>query len=171
MTPLFSAFSRDVSGIATRGLDERFRRRVIPRGYEAAEAGTVLAIWEGMSNTVRFLGTSDQITACDCCGRENLKSTVKLDVGNGLTHFGVGCAAKALRMGVAQVKAATKAVDDASAEAARVAADAKHAAFMAEWAAFLDAQVPAFRGRIVDQLAAMGGMVKARAMFNAERGA
>lgn len=29
---------------------------------------------------VVFLGTTDDVTTCDCCGRENLKSTVALQL-------------------------------------------------------------------------------------------
>jgi len=44
----------------------------------------------------KIMGITDEVTACDCCGKTNLKRTVVLDNGSGIVHFGVDCAAKAM---------------------------------------------------------------------------
>lgn len=41
-----------------------------------------------------FLGITDEVTACDCCGRSNLKSTVAFDVAGEIVHYGSTCAAR-----------------------------------------------------------------------------
>lgn len=117
-----------------------------------------------MNNAVTYLGTTDEVFTCDCCGKTGLKSTVALSIDGGEpVYFGVTCAARALRVGVKEVKAATKAADDAKAAADKARRDAEHAAYMTKWTAFLNAQVP---GRnMIDQIATLGGMAKARAMF------
>ena len=87
----------------------------------------------------KFLGTTDEITACECCGKMDLKQTVgieDLDTGEQL-HFGTTCAARALKLQVTEVKRGTKAADDEryrqEAAARRVIAEAESA----RWAAFL----------------------------------
>lgn len=53
--------------------------------------------------TFRVLGVTDDRTACECCGKSNLKVTVALDVmddeGNGsgeVVYYGRDCASKVL---------------------------------------------------------------------------
>jgi hypothetical protein len=41
-----------------------------------------------------FLGTTDEVTVCDCCGKSNLKSTVAFDVAGEIVHYGSTCAAR-----------------------------------------------------------------------------
>jgi hypothetical protein len=41
-----------------------------------------------------FLGTTDEVTTCDCCGKSNLKSTVVFDVAGEIVHYGSTCAAR-----------------------------------------------------------------------------
>jgi len=86
-----------------------------------------------------YLGTSDEVDACDCCGKSDLKSTVAiLDNDSGETlYFGTTCAARALKQTVKEVKAGTAAADRAKAEAERKAQQAKHDAEMKEWKAYL----------------------------------
>lgn len=47
---------------------------------------------------MKLLGINDDVTTCECCGKQNLKCTVVLssDDGMGQVHFGRDCAAKAL---------------------------------------------------------------------------
>jgi hypothetical protein len=41
----------------------------------------------------KALGTDDSITSCDCCGRNNLKFTVTIELDNGeIAHYGQICA-------------------------------------------------------------------------------
>lgn len=54
-----------------------------------------------MTRKYTILGTSDEVTTCDCCGKKNLRSTVALEAtdGSGDVHFGRVCAARALGWG------------------------------------------------------------------------
>lgn len=67
-----------------------------------------------MTNTTqrfRILGTTQDVTNCECCGRVGLKKTVVLGVldADGVvmceTHYGVDCAARATGFGAAAIKA------------------------------------------------------------------
>jgi Cys-tRNA synthase (O-phospho-L-seryl-tRNA:Cys-tRNA synthase) len=63
------------------------------------EYGTLHAIAQGMETTntrYQILGTTDEVTSCDCCGRTNLKKTVALLVNDFPKFFGVDCAAAAM---------------------------------------------------------------------------
>jgi len=45
-------------------------------------------------NGARIVGTSDDVNACDCCGRSDLKRTVAIMNADGeVNHFGTTCAA------------------------------------------------------------------------------
>src|SRR5688572_23964513 len=61
----------------------------------------------------KFLGTSDDVTACDCCGRAKLKSTVALllDGSDDPVYFGVTCAAHALRRTVKEIRDGARLAD------------------------------------------------------------
>ncbi|MFD6361230.1 hypothetical protein ACFWFX_15430 [Streptomyces roseolus] len=76
----------------------------------------------------KILGTTDDVTTCELCGRDELKGTVALcplDVeGNedGLpVYFGTSCAAKAAGWTVREVKAGVKKAESAKREAEREA--------------------------------------------------
>jgi len=47
----------------------------------------------------RVLGTTEEVTSCDCCGRANLQQTVALEClyTAALVYFGTTCAARANR--------------------------------------------------------------------------
>lgn len=112
---------------------------------------------------VKFLGMSDDVTTCGCCGRVNLKRTVALSFDDAdATYYGTTCAAHALRMPAAEVKRAAKAADDArEAEEQK----ARKAAFDAEFKAFrdkIDRLVPQLRGNYFRQLETLGGLRAAR---------
>lgn len=43
----------------------------------------------------KALGTTDAVTACDCCGKSNLKMTVAMQLDDGeVVHYGRTCAAR-----------------------------------------------------------------------------
>ncbi len=43
----------------------------------------------------KALGTTDEITSCDCCGKSNLKSTVVIELDDGqIVHYGCVCATR-----------------------------------------------------------------------------
>lgn len=120
-----------------------------------------------VASEVRYLGTTDDVTTCECCGRANLKATVALSVdGADPVYFGSDCAARAIGRSVAEVKRGTKKADDDRAAAERARRDAEHAAFMARWSAFLVATAPSGHD-VFTRIAALGGMKRAREMFNA----
>lgn len=86
-----------------------------------------------------YLGTTDERTTCECCGKQGLKHTVAIrDIEQDTDHFfGVTCAARALRVQVAAVRKGAAAADKATAEAKRREQEkARRVAEAAEWAAF-----------------------------------
>lgn len=125
-------------------------------------------------SNVTFLGTSDEVNTCDCCGRKDLKSTVALETEEGQTvFFGVVCAANALKRTAKEVKSEAKKADEAKRQAELRAQQAASLARDAKWQAFLDSKCPGLRdfqgkGDRIRQIAALGGMSAARALFNAE---
>ena len=54
-----------------------------------------------MFPSVKILGITDEVTTCGCCGRNGLKKTIALEIGESTvpTYYGTQCAAKALRFG------------------------------------------------------------------------
>lgn len=63
----------------------------------------------------QIMGTTDERSDCDCCGRSGLKQTVCLvDLeSREYVYFGTTCAAKAAKWGVKEVKQAiNKAIED-----------------------------------------------------------
>jgi hypothetical protein len=121
-----------------------------------------------------YLGTTDEVTTCDCCGKTNLKNTVvirDLDTGEDL-YFGVSCAAKALKVQVADVKKGTAEADRKRAEEERARREAEQRAEHARWVAYLIEQT----GGIYDykrspdvfrMIQALGGYAAAKAGYRA----
>ena len=101
---------------------------------------------------------------CQCCGRSELKTTVKvvsLDGGTTL-WMGTGCAAKACGVGVREFGKSLKAAQDAQYDVEWKARDAEAKRAYAHFQAFLDARCPQFAGDRLRQLEALGGMRAAR---------
>ena len=46
---------------------------------------------------MKILGISDEVTTCECCGKNGLKKTVVLGTETGTVHYGSDCAALAMR--------------------------------------------------------------------------
>jgi hypothetical protein len=63
------------------------------------------------TNKVVFLGTTDEVTTCDCCGRANLKKTIALLVNDFPVYYGSACAENALGRPNYEIKRATKHAD------------------------------------------------------------
>lgn len=115
--------------------------------------------------SAKFLGTTDDVTTCDCCGRKGLKSTVALELAEATdpVYYGVTCAAKALRMPAREVKASASHADRERAEQERRARNAAADAAAAPWFAFLAAE-----GKGDDtfrRIESLGGYAAARALF------
>lgn len=74
----------------------------------------------------RVLGTTDDVTECEHCGRTELKGTIRLGVldadGNveDVTHFGAVCGAQAAGWTAKDIRKQATAADRAAREAERV---------------------------------------------------
>jgi hypothetical protein len=107
---------------------------------------------------VRFLGTTDDVTQCECCGKDNLKHTVALSIGGGdPVFFGVTCAARAIGRTPKEVrseaKRAEKEIDRLVAlEHSRI--ERGHFEEQREW---LNERVPGLRDDRFRQIQALGG--------------
>ena len=105
-------------------------------------------------------------STCECCGREELKRTVKMVSGDTVMWVGVGCAAKGTSVSVREINA-TERTAQGEADAARtIIVAAEHAAHMVRWHAHLDARCPEHRGAILLQTRALGGHAAARVGFS-----
>lgn len=117
-----------------------------------------------MKTATKFLGTTDDVTTCDCCGRKDLKSTVALDLGEGdQVYYGVTCAARALALPPAYIRAASRKADRAKADAKARADRQAWDDAQAPWFAFL-----AIYGSGSDtfrRIESLGGYKAARASF------
>jgi len=97
------------------------------------------------SSTIRGAGFTQDINECECCGRSDLKGTVRMLLvdsdGNGelIGYYGVRCAAAHFGRTAKEIRSEAKAADAAAREAdyraRRVAADAQYAALEASWTA------------------------------------
>jgi hypothetical protein len=115
-------------------------------------------------NGVKFLGTSDEVTTCDCCGRKNLKSTVALSIEDAdPVYYGVTCAARALKMGVKEVRQATSAADLAKAAAEQAERAARFEADQKPWFAYLEANGTG--ADTFSRIQSLGGYTVAREKF------
>lgn len=92
----------------------------------------------------RVLGTTDDVTTCELCGREDLRGTVVLETidadGNGtgdLVHYGSDCGARAAGWTTREMGRRVTAANKAAHEAAMAALNANVAARHAAYAAYL----------------------------------
>jgi hypothetical protein len=68
---------------------------------------------DNTNRTVTWLGTTDEVTTCDCCGKKDLKGTVALSINDSdAVYYGCTCAARALGRTVKEVRVESKKVDD-----------------------------------------------------------
>jgi recombinational DNA repair protein (RecF pathway) len=125
---------------------------------------------ETMNTALRMLGTTDEVTTCDCCGRKDLKDTVAFEREDGqVVYFGCVCAARALRSTAKDIRSSARAADKAKADAEKEARDKAWRGEDALWQAFLDSKAPAQIGNRFLQLQALGGYAVANAAFQAGR--
>jgi hypothetical protein len=98
----------------------------------------------------RIVGTTDEVTSCDCCGKTELKSTVELweldadgnDLGDQPVYFGVTCAARAMRREVKEVRRDVRTADQVREAAARAAKYAAEKAREDAWRYWLNQHSP-----------------------------
>ncbi len=103
-------------------------------------------------------------SVCDCCGREDLKKTVKLINPEGRpVWYGVGCAARSMGTTTKTVRAAKRAAEVAAINAEQIARNTEWRLTDASWQAFLDRA--AGPGERYDQIRKLGGMAKARELL------
>lgn len=121
-----------------------------------------------MNSNTKFLGTSDENTVCECCGKKNLKSTVALSIDDAdPVYFGVTCAARALKVGVKEVRTANRAADIAKAAADRAEREALHRARFGSWSAWLETK-SGLKGDVFRAIEKLGGYGAANAAYEAE---
>lgn len=92
------------------------------------------------------LGTTDHVTVCWLCGRDELRGTIALDTldadGNrtgNIVYYGASCGAKAAGWTQKDIKAAAKAADTAKRDAERAARDEASARYIAARDAYAQA--------------------------------
>jgi len=86
----------------------------------------------------RVLGTTDHVTVCWLCGRDELRGTIALEVldadGNAtgtVVYYGSSCGARAAGWTQAEFKAAVKIADQERVDAVRAARQAESDAYIA----------------------------------------
>lgn len=101
-----------------------------------------------MNTSYRYTGTTDEVTVCDHCGRNELKGTVIVtvldgDSEDGTLYLGTTCASRYLtrRFGVTVTAADVRKGIKSAADAACAAADAARAAEAARKCAARDAKL------------------------------
>lgn len=63
---------------------------------------------------IKFLGVTDSVNTCDCCGKSGLKKTVELDFYGETMHYGTTCAGRALGNKTRTVEDVKEAVEKAN---------------------------------------------------------
>lgn len=113
-------------------------------------------------NTV--LGTTQDYSGCDCCGRENLKKYVVIRLEDGTVgHYGTSCAAVMLRVPAAEVTKAAKAADADAAAKAQAERMARMDAETAAWEAFLLAHGTG--SSTLERIRSLGGYAAAKSLY------
>jgi len=120
----------------------------------------------------RVRGTTDDVTTCDCCGRQNLKATVVMEVldadGNGtgqMYYLGRDCAAKASGWTQREVMRRAREADDEAERQRRWEADQRERAECDRWFGWLREQTGCTE--VMDAILALGGFAAARAQYQA----
>jgi len=120
---------------------------------------------------VKFLGTDDSVSTCDCCGKRGLKHAVALETDMGdEVFYGVTCAARELGMATKDVK--SRAVDAQTAKRqAEIAAKEKIARdednLFGAWLAKQPECVFDWNGKVnrIKTINALGGWTETREMY------
>lgn len=105
-----------------------------------------------------MLGTSDDVTQCECCGRDDLKKTVALSVDDSdPLYFGEVCAAHALSRSAKDIRAMARQADDAARREREAAAERERSASFERGRAWLNERVPELRDDRFRQIERLGG--------------
>lgn len=125
--------------------------------------GPLTVICMTTTTTAKILGTTDEHTACDCCGRTNLRRTVAIDFDGTVAYYGTSCAETITTIPAADITAAASIADKARLEAERAEHNAQQAAAAEAWEAWLTAN--AGPGDVADQIDRLGGYSAARTAY------
>lgn len=119
--------------------------------------------------TARYLGTTDDVTTCDCCGRTGLKNTVVIEMHDDAEplYYGVTCAARALKTTAKEVRYEAKRADTLKREKEAAERQEERNKATAAWSAWLDSQVPSLAGHIFLQIERLGGYGPAHERYEA----
>lgn len=120
--------------------------------------------------TARYLGTTDDVTTCDCCGRTGLKNTVVIEMHDDAEplYYGVTCAAHALKTTAKEVRYEAKRADTIKREKKAAERQEEHNKAMAPWYAWLNSQVPSLVGQTFLQIERLGGYCIAHKSYEAQ---
>lgn len=118
----------------------------------------------------RCLGTTDERTTCDRCGRADLKGTVVFELGSGaIVYYGSDCASRVLGRPEREIKAEAKKADTERREA-QFAKERQEAEERSRpWFAFLKRKTGI--DEVCSAIRVLGGFAQAKAAFVAEGGA
>lgn len=111
-----------------------------------------------MKMQATILGTTDSITACERCGRSDLKKTVVLNIEGEIVHYGTECASKTLGQSAKEVREGVKVVENQ----ARIERMRKMNEDASAWEAFC-----APFGGIFEAVDHFGGFAEARQAYRA----
>lgn len=89
------------------------------------------------TTTYTVLGTTDEVTTCSFCGREDLKRTVALDADGETVYAGSDCAAKMAGKPVQAIDREARTADRAGREAAAAQREAERREERARFSAWL----------------------------------
>lgn len=59
-----------------------------------------------------LLGTTEDVTTCDCCGKSELKKTIAFDNGGITVYYGVVCASKETGKSTDEIKSGIKQIEN-----------------------------------------------------------
>jgi len=110
------------------------------------------------TSALRIVGITDEVSTCDCCGKNDLKRAVALEGEEGeVVFFGTTCTAIALGRDAKEVRKESKKAQDRRDEARRAAEQAKRDAEFVLWVEFARAKAGMPNAGMPEILAAMGG--------------
>jgi len=116
-----------------------------------------------MQTEFRHLGTSDDVTSCDCCGRKDLNSTVALEIDGAVVYYGVTCAANALTIPATEIRQGAKLADDAKRAAEQAIFDNAREKEFSRWSNFCRANGTG--SDLFTQIQSIGGYAVAKALY------
>lgn len=118
------------------------------------------------------IGSTDDVDACDCCGRKGLKKTIVLRPDNSteVVYFGTSCAALAMKRTAKEIKALVRVAEDADRAARERAYREAAAADAFRWRQHIDGLLAAAgktgTGDLLEDMDAVGGYAAVAATYD-----